>query len=257
MDTKSFIVNLFKYIAWPFVTLMLGLKAFNLFSSRAIPFTGSYLNLPTNIFWDILSAAGTAITALIAIVAFYFTREAGIFEKTPNVLASGAFFISINDKDEGNNKRTNDMRDMAIDVEHSIHTFQLINIGRGLAKNIIPSIREDVEGKLLEDVSPHSFVLPSGKSTRDLGEILRVYGQRFVKGEKNKTIEIKKDENDTKVGWFYIDFNDHSGKTFQTKVKIKKVKNIDKSIKGRAIEDLIKNPDIELWKVTDNTMLEI
>ena len=46
-------------------------------------------------------------------------------------------------------------------------------------------------------------------------------------------------------------------KTFQTKVKIKKVKNIDKSIKGRAIEDLIKNPDIELWKVTDNTMLEI
>ena len=213
----------------------------------------NYYDLPI---WDFFMAVGTIVTTIVAVVALRLTHETGIFDKTPNVLASGTFIISTKNKKEDKNRTTNDIRDMEIDTDCSVHTFQLINIGRGLAKNIIPSIREEIKGKFLEDISPHSFILPSGKSTRDLGEVLRVHGQIFEKGQTNETIETE-DENDAMVGWFYIYFKDHSERTFKTKVKIKKVKNIDKSILGGRTEELIKNPDIEIWKVIDNIKVEI
>jgi len=244
MGTKSFLVNLAKDIAWPITILILGWKIICLFSTKTIPFNEIYY-LPININWDVLTAIGTVITAFIAIVALRLTKEAGIFEKTPNVLASGTFIIST--RDEKSNKR----RDDAINDADTIHTLQLINVGRGLAKNATPSIRENVKGEFLEDVCPNSYALSSGKSTKELGEILRVHGQRFIGGKKKETIEIKT-EKENETGYFYIDFEDHFGKIYKTKVKINKVRGAD----GK-LEELRVFPGIEIWKVTDNTKVEI
>lgn len=124
--------------------------------------------------WDFFVAVGTIMTALVTAIALWLTYKTGIFDKTPDVLASGTFIISTK------NENTNKMRDDAIE-NFTIHTLQLINVGRGLAKNIIPSVSKKVIGNFLEDINPHAYTLASGKSTRDLGEVLRVHGQRFVK----------------------------------------------------------------------------
>jgi hypothetical protein len=190
---------------------------------------------------EILTGIGTMIVAVTAIITAKLASDTGIFDKKPNVSASGTFIISIK------NGNANRKRDRAI-KESCIHTLQLVNVGRGLAKNVTPSAGKDKRGKFLEDVCPHSFVLPPGKSTRDLGEILRVHGQRFV--SKNEyELEF---ENNRHTRFFYIHFEDHSGKQYATKVKINKVQRAD-----GEMEELRTTSGIEIWKTIDNTVEEI
>lgn len=116
-------------------------------------------------------------------------------------------------------------------------------MGRGPAKKVIPSVRKNDKGKLLEDCCPHSFSLPANKGTKELRETLRVHGQRFVSGKKYE-LEFKNDHNGR---LFYIYFEDHAGKQYITQVEIHKVRGAD----GR-LEELRKTPGIEIWKVMDN-----
>jgi hypothetical protein len=175
---------------------------------------------------DFLTMLNTIIISIISGLALYLTHQAGLFERKPEVVASGVLIIS-------KKTETNKQRDDEIDQKNSIHTFQLINIGRGVAKNIIPSKNKHIKGAFLEDICPHSFALAPGKGTRDLGEILRVHGQDF----KNE---------------FYIDFEDHNGKSYKTKVNIEKVNSIDQSIRGGRIEKLKQADGIEIWKIMKN-----
>ncbi|MDP3974045.1 MAG: hypothetical protein Q8P92_04400 [Candidatus Daviesbacteria bacterium] len=191
--------------------------------------------------WDFFIAIGTVLTALVTVIALWLTYKTGIFDKTPDVLASGTFIISTKNED------TNKTRDEAI-KNSSIHTLQLINVGRGLAKNIIPSVRKEVIGNFLEDINPHAYTLASGKSTRDLGEILRVHGQRFVKENKH-ALKFKEDR---KTACFYIYFEDYTNNSKMTEVKIGKVDNADGDL-GK----LLKTDGIEVWKVIENTTEEI
>lgn len=240
MDTKTFIVNVLKIVSWPTVILILGLNGINLFLSETAQFVFPNLNpIVLNINANHITAFGTIITAITAIVALILTYKTGIFDKTPNILASGTFIISTKNED------TNKIRDKAI-KELSIHTIQLINVGRGLAKNIIPSRKKDVRGEFLEDVCPHSFVLPPGKSTNGLGEILRVHGQIF----KRSSHKLEFENDDT--SFFYIYFEDYSGKSAMTKVTIKKVGQAD-----GEIGELVNTDGIEAWKVMENTTEEI
>lgn len=190
--------------------------------------------------WDFFIALGTIVTALVTAIALWLTYKTGIFDKTPDVLASGTFIISTKNED------TNRIRDDAI-KNISIHTLQLINVGRGLAKNIIPSVRKEVIGNFLEDINPHAYTLASGKSTRDLGEVLRVHGQRFVKGNEHAL----KFGEDRKIACFYIYFEDYTNNSKMTKVKIRKVNNADGEL-GK----LVKTDGIEVWKVIENTIKE-
>ena len=188
--------------------------------------------------WDFFIAVGTIVTALVTAIALWLTYKTGIFDKTPNVLASGTFIISTL------NEKSNTKRDEAIDEDKSMHTLQLINVGKGLARNVVPSRMNSVSGEFLEDVCPHSFVLPSGKSTRDLGEILRVHGQIFKPEEKKMSFE-----NNNESAYFYINYEDYLEKSYKTKVKISKVGGAD----GK-VGQLLKTLGIEVWKVTENTI---
>ena len=190
--------------------------------------------------WDFFVAIGAIMTALVTAIALWLTYKTGIFDKTPDVLASGTFIISTKNED------TNKKRDEAI-KNSSIHTLQLINVGRGLAKNIIPSVRKGVTGNFLEDINPHAYTLASGKSTRDLGEILRIHGQRFVKGNKHAL----KFREDRKTACFYIYFEDYTNNSKMTEVKIRKVDNADGEL-GK----LLKTDGIEVWKVIENNIEE-
>lgn len=191
--------------------------------------------------WDFFVAVGTIVAALVTTIALWLTYKTGIFDKKPDVLASGVFIISTKNED------TNKIRDEAI-KNSFIHTLQLINVGRGLAKNIIPSVKKGVIGNLLEDINPHAYTLASGKSTRDLGEVLRVHGQRFVNGNKY-ALEFEEDHKTTR---FYIYFEDYSNNSKMTKVKIRKVDNADGEF-GK----LVKTDGIEVWKVMENIKEEV
>jgi len=184
---------------------------------------------------DAIAALGTLITAVVAVWALFLTNKTGIFDKTPMVQAMGSFVVSTKGK-------TNGLRDEAIE-KGIIHTLQLINIGRGMAKNVIPSVREDVKGYFLEAINSHSYVLPPSIGTRELGEVLRIHGQRFVAND-----EYELDfENDRKITYFYIHFEDYGGKQYLTKIKIEKVEQADGDL-----GNLLKNSGIEVWKVIDN-----
>lgn len=248
MDNKNLFISVLRIvISWPVVVAVLGFRIIDLFSPRIVTF--SNISLSSNSIWEIISSLGVVVTAIIAGCALSATKRAGLFDKTPNVIASGTFIIS---KEVNANKS----RDKEIDEKTSIHTLQLINLGRGMAKSVIPSIIKIKEGRFLEDVCPHSFNLSSGKSTRELGEILRVHGQRFKDGKKGDVIEIKTEKEnreENKIGYFYIYFEDFYGTRYKTKVKIQKVKNIDNSIKNGRIEELINTTNIEIWKVMENT----
>jgi len=231
MNIKNFIINILRVLVWPTVTLILGLRIidslfvtrFQIFSS--LPFVSA----------DTLTAIGTIVTAFIAFIALFLTYRTGVFDKTPVVQAMGTFIISTKEK-------TNKLRDEAIE-KGSVHTLQLINIGKGMAINVIPSVREDVRGYFLEAINPHSYVLPPNQGTRELGEILRIHGQRFVTND-----EYELDfENDRKTAHFYIDFEDYECKRYLTKIKIEKVDQVDGELAA-----LLKTPGIEAWKVIDN-----
>jgi len=231
MNVKNFILNILRILVWPSVTLILGLRIIDLlFVTRFQIFSSlSFINA------DALIAIGTLATAVVAILALSLTYKTGVFDKTPVVQAMGTFVISTKEK-------TNKLRDETIE-KGSVHTLQLINIGKGMAINVIPSIKEDVRGYFLESINPHSYVLPPNKGTRELGEILRIHGQRFVADD-----EYELDfENDRKITYFYIHFEDYEDKQCLTKVKIEKVEQAD-----GELADLLKTPGIEVWKVIDN-----
>ena len=231
MNIKNFILNIVRILAWPSVTLILGLRIMDfLFVTRFQIF--SRVSFPNA---DALTAIGTLATAVVAILALSLTYKTGVFDKTPVVQAMGTFVISTKEK-------TNNLRDETIE-KGSVHTLQLINIGKGMAINVIPSVKEDVRGYFLESINPHSYVLPSNKGTRELNEILRIHGQRFVAGD-----EYELDfENDRKIAHFYIYFEDYEGKQCLAKATIERVEQADGNL-----ADLVKTPGIEVWKVTDN-----
>lgn len=231
MNIKNFILNILKILVWPSVTLILGWKLIDLlFVSRYQFFSNfSFFNA------DALTAIGTIITAFIALLALRFTSNAGIFDKTPVVQAMGTFVISTKEN-------VNKVRDGAID-KSSVHTLQLINIGKGMAISVIPSVREDIRGYFLEAINPHSYVLPPNIGTRELGETLRIHGQRFITNDEYE-LEF---ENDRRTAHFYIHFKDYNRQDYLTKVKIEKVNQADGEL---AI--LLKTPGIEVWKVIDN-----
>lgn len=231
MSIKNFVLNILKILVWPSVMLILGLRIIDLLlaGSYQVFSNFSFLNA------DVVTAIGTFIMAIIALLALILTYRTGLFDKTPVVRAMGIFTISTKEK-------TNKLRDEIID-KGSAHTLQLINIGKGMAINVIPSVKEDIRGYLLEAINPHSYVLPPNKGTKELGEILRIHGQRFVAND-----EYELDfENDRKIAHFYIHFEDFDGKRYLTKVKIEKVDQADGELAG-----LLKTPGIEVWKVIDN-----
>ena len=231
MNVNNFILNILRILVWPIVILILGLQIIDfLFVARLQIFSSfSFFNA------DAIAALGTLITAVVAVWALFLTNKTGIFDKTPVVQAMGTFVISTEVK-------TNKLRDEAIE-KGSVHTLQLINIGKGMAINAMPSVGEDVRGYFLEAINPHSYVLPSNKGTRELGEILRIHGQRFVAND-----EYELDfENDRKTAHFYIHFEDYEDKQCLTKVKVEKVEQAD-----GELADLLKTPGIEVWKVIDN-----
>ncbi len=193
----------------------------------------NYYDLPI---WNFFISVGAIITALVTTIALWLTYKTGIFDKTPHVLASGTFIISTL------NKKSNKKRDEAIDENKSIHTLKLINVGKGLARNVVPSRMDSVNGEFLEDICPHSFVLPPGKSTGDLEEILRVYGQIFKPSGKKMNFE-----NNNGTTYFYINYKGYFKNSYKTKVKITKVLKAD----GK-LEELRSSPGIEIWKVMDN-----
>lgn len=195
-------------------------------------------NLFLNINWDAMEALGTILAVITASVAARVAYKTWKLEQLPVVHATGTFIISTKDQ------VTNQVRDEVIGKDSTIHTLQLVNVGRGPAKNVIPSVSRDVEGKFLEAINPHSFSLPANKGTKELGEVLRVHGQIFVRGNEYE-LEF---ENNRETGYFYIDFEDHSGKVYKTKVVVEKVKQAD-----GEMEKLRKIPGIEIWKVMRNT----
>ncbi len=191
-----------------------------------------------NTFWSMITnifTIGAFTTAIIAVIYAYKTWG---LEKLPVVHAIGTFIISTKTK-------TNQLRDQAIFEKNSIHTLQVVNVGRGPAKKIVPSVRKNISGRLLEAVNPHSFSLPANKGTKEFEEILQVHGQRFVRGDEYE-LEL---EEDRKKAFFYIQFEDYKGHPFTTKVIIEKVEQAD----GK-LDKLIKTNGIEIWKVMDNTV---
>lgn len=192
-------------------------------------------------FWSMMTAVSTIGALIAAICAVFFTFKAWKFEKLPVVHAIGTFIISTK-------VRTNVLRDKFIDRPNSPHTLQLVNVGRGPAKNIIPSVgkEEERQGRFLEEINPHAFSLPSNQGTRIFNETLRVHGLRFV---ANNNYSIEFDKN-LKIAYFYIRFKDYADKSYLTKVTIKRVNQVD----DRELDKLIKMDDgIEVWKVADNT----
>ncbi|MBI3619831.1 hypothetical protein HY214_01660 [Candidatus Roizmanbacteria bacterium] len=147
MNIKNFVLNIVRILVWPSVSLILGLRIIDfLFVTRLQIFSSfSFVSA------DSLTAIGTIVTAFIAFIALFLTYRTGFFDKTPVVQAMGTFIISTKEK-------TNKLRDEAIE-KGSVHTLQLINIGKGMAINVIPSVREDVRGYFLEAINP-SYVLP-------------------------------------------------------------------------------------------------
>ncbi len=211
--------------------LILGLKVIDLFYVSKFQFLSNFSF--TNA--DTVTALGTLVTAVVAILALFLTYKTGVFDKTPLVQAMGTFIISTKEN-------ANKLRGEAID-KGSVHTLQLINIGRGMAINVIPSVAEDIRGYFLEAANPHSYVLPPNIGTKELGEILRIHGQRFVANDEHE-LEF---ENNRKVAHFYIHFEDYESKQYLTKVKIEKVEHADDEL-----GNLLKNPGIEVWKIIDN-----
>lgn len=231
MDIKNFLVNILRILAWPSVTLILGLRIIDLLYVSKFQFL-SNLSLVNA---DVVTALGTLITAIVAILALSLTNKTGVFDKTPVVQAMGTFVISTKEK-------AKKLRGEAIE-KGTIHTLQLINIGKGMAKNVIPSVAEDIRGYFLEAINPHSYVLPPNIGTKELGEILRIHGQRFVAGDEHE-LDF---ENDRKIAYFYIHFDDYESKRYLTKVKIEKVEQAD-----GELADLLKTAGVEVWKVIDN-----
>lgn len=187
-------------------------------------------------FWNIIASVGAVITAVTASLGLWYVRKTWNLERKPVVHAVGSFFIS-------KSKESNIPRDNLISSKESDHTLQLINVGRGPGRNVVPSISLNISGKLLEDSCPNSFSIPSNNGTKILGEILRVHGQRFISGNE---FELRTDKNNNK--FFYIHYEDHEGKKYSTEVEISKVIFAD-GVVGKMLK---KYKNLELWKIMRN-----
>lgn len=240
MDNKTFFIKTLSIITWPATLLVLGLGIINLFSFNVVSLEASRYIPGMEISVSLGVALGAIIAAIAASVAAYFAFKTWGLEKLPVVHAMGTFIISTKVGTNGN-------RDSFIDKEGSQHTLQLINVGRGSAQNVIPSTGKTKErrGRLLEEINPHSFSLPSNQGTKVFKETLRVHGQRFVTGNKYE-LEF---ENDRKTAYFYVHFEDYTGKPYLTKAKIERVNHVDDQRLDRLIKD---NKGIEIWKVMEN-----
>ena len=128
-------------------------------------------------FWSMVTAISTTGAFLAASVAAGYAYKTWSLEKLPVVHAIGSFIIS-------KETESNQIRDRAIFKTDSVHTFQMVNVGRGSAKKVIPSVKRGTSGRLLEEVNPYSFSLPANKGTKEFGEILQVHGQRFVRSDE-------------------------------------------------------------------------
>ncbi len=167
------------------------------------------------------------LTVIAASAAAYFAYKTFDFERKPVVHAVGTFIISTKPE-------TNDARDEEMERKDSFHTFQVVNVGRGPAQDIVLSLGQKPEGKFLEDKNPHSFSLPANKGTNELIGVLAVYGQHEIFSKKN-------DAN------FYISFQDFKGKNYLTEVKIRRVDQAD----GR-LKEIIETKGLQVWKVMAN-----
>ena len=190
-----------------------------------------------NLLWEPITTVSTAALAIAAIVAGFYTHKTWTMEKLPIVHAIGTFIIS-------KKVQTNNLRDQYISQPDSQHTFQIVNVGRGAAKNVTLSVRKSVIGRFLEDVNPLSFSLPANKGTKELKEILRVHGQRFVPNDEYELVF----EKGRKIAYFYIHFEDYEGKKYLIKVRVDRVKQAD----GRLGDDIKRDDGVEVWKVMDN-----
>lgn len=193
-----------------------------------------------NLFWSMLTAISTTGALIAAIFAAYFAFKTWRLEKEPIVHAMGTFIISTSVK-------TNADRDNFINRKDSLHTLHLVNVGRGSAKNIMPSTgkTKELQGKFLEEINPHSFSLPSNQGTRVFKETLRVHGTRFTQKNPYKLEFI----DNNRIAFFYLHYEDHAGKLYLTKVKIQRVEQVDDQNLDKLIKD---NKGIEVWKVMEN-----
>lgn len=238
MNTKTFIVKILKIISLPLVIFLLGREIIDLFSSEAVQLADVSSSMPSSINWNAISAIGTTGATVAASVAVYYAYKTWVLERLPIVHATGAFIISTRCE-------KNKTRDQFIFKPDSVHTLQLVNIGRGPAKNIAPSVRKDVKGNFLEDINPHAFSLPANKGTGVFSETLRIHGQIFVI-DNDHELEF---ENSRKTAYFYIHFEDCLGKRYLTKVKINSVEQVD----DQNLDKLIKEKrGIEVWKIMEN-----
>lgn len=197
-----------------------------------------FLSLPLVIDWNAITALGTIGATAAASIAAYFAYKTWKLESQPVVQATGTFIISTV-------SNTNGLRDAYISKSESPHTLQVVNVGRGPAKNVALSVQKDIIGFFLEDINPPSFPLPANKGTKEFSEILRVHGQRFVMGDEYG-LEFKDYRN---TAYFYIHFEDHFGKRYITKVTINKVKQVDDQDLDKHIKT---KHGIEVWKVMKN-----
>lgn len=208
--------------------------------------------------WNMFTAIGTISLAVFAIIAAYIALASWNLERFPIVHAVGTLIIATKNVDITKTDRkvlnARDFRDEYIFRQNSPHTLQLINIGRGPAQNIIPSVNKEIKGELLESICSSSFSLPAGKGTKELAEKLRVHGQCFVEGGKkfksDIVIELVFNAKRT-IGYFDIYFEDCYGKKYWTKVTIEKVPQVDDDELNKAIKD--EKTGIEVWKVANNS----
>jgi hypothetical protein len=186
-----------------------------------------------------VSTMGAFIAAAYAVKYAFKTWE---LEKKPIVHTMGTFIIATKVKARKN-------RDYFIDKKMSPHTLQLINVGRGPAKNVIPSTgkTKETQGRFLEEINPHSFSLPSNYGTRILKEILRIHGTRFTAHNSYKLEFI----DGGRRGFFYIHYEDCEDKPYLTKVEIERVNLVDDENLNKLIKDA--NSGIEVWKVVRNS----
>ena len=263
MNIKTFIINLLKIVSWPIVVLVIGWRITSLFSPKITQLVETYSGLLSDTNWDIVATVSNIIMALAAIVAAVIAsrvlkvaRKTWDLERLPIVHATGTFIIAKNDLPIKvlNGKKATVFRDEQIlEEKNSPHTFQLINVGRGPARNVVPSVNEKTRGELLELICPPSFPIPANSGTRELAEILRVHGQRFVRENENKggddeIIKFKDNSN----GYFYIYFEDCKGEEYRTEVHVNKINRMDND--GSDLSKVINygGTGVELWRVMSN-----
>lgn len=182
--------------------------------------------------WDFYQGIGAVGALIFGIVAAFLAYRTWNLESKPNIQAVGSVLISL-DED------TNGVRD---NYMQEYNTLYFVNVGRGPARNIVPSVNKNTLGFLLEDYCPDTFSMAGNKDSKEMGLSFRVHGQRFESGN-----EYELEGTDNKR-YFYIRYQDHSGTLLITKVSLDKVNSTEQEI-GAAMSQ---NVALQLWKVSKN-----